>query len=341
MKPATFRRLLRELSPEVQDAFERAVDDLSGRVDWRRFVSAIEAGDVDRAMRVLDIDAGAFYEVREALRRVMRRGGVAEIASLVFPQTASFVVTFTLGNVRAERIAATLGSSMIQELTESARQLARERITTGLAEGTNPRTVARSIVGVKPPGAQTRMGGILGLTRSQASWADAADRELSSVPPEPKYFRRMRRDRRFDSAVRKAIDDKKPLDSAMRTRIIRFYRNRLLKMRGEAIARTEAISALNAGRYEALGQLIDSGTTTRDLIKLTWSDSRDLRVRDSHTAMNGQERRFGEPFQTPRGSFLRFPGDISLGAPADEIINCRCMMISEVDWLETYARGIG
>ena len=341
MRTSTYRKLIRELSPEVARAFERAMGELAGRIDWKRFMRAVEAGDVDRAVRILNIDPGAFHEVRNALERAFRRGGQAEIAAVPVPSTATFTVAFSLGNPRAERIALLLGSTRIREIIDDTRDIARERITAGINAGRNPTVIARTIVGVSVPGATGhRTGGILGLTRAQAGWADAAYAELSATPPDARYFRRKRRDRRFDSAVRKAIREGKPLPYAMRHRIARLYRSRLLKLRGDTIARTETGAALNGGRYEAMEQLIEAGTTTADLVTLEWSDSRDLRVRDLHTAMNGQQRKFGQPFQSPNGALLRYPGDIMLGAGAEDVVNCRCALITTVDWIEQYARGL-
>jgi hypothetical protein len=50
------------------------------------------------------------------------------------------------------------------------------------------------------------------------------------------------------------------------------------------------------------------------------------KTRDTHTAINGQERGVDEPFDLVSGMAL-YPGDGSLGAPLVEIINCRCTAI--------------
>lgn len=51
------------------------------------------------------------------------------------------------------------------------------------------------------------------------------------------------------------------------------------------------------------------------------------RTREDHLAMNGVEKPQDEPFVLPDGSKMMFPGDISMGAPPEQTINCRCTMI--------------
>jgi hypothetical protein len=100
-----------------------------------------------------------------------------------------------------------------------------------------------------------------------------------------------------------------------------------LSLRGQTIARTETIKALNAGRQEAIDQLVESpnnNIAAADVTK-TWQDTGDSRTRSSHGAADGQKVGKDEAF-TVGGYQLRYPGDTSLGAPGGETINCRCYM---------------
>ena len=85
--------------------------------------------------------------------------------------------------------------------------------------------------------------------------------------------------------------------------------------RAERIARTETISAANAGNLEAMKR---TGVEKKE-----WLSSRDERVRETHQAMDGQTVGVADSFLSPSGATLQFPGDPN--APADEIINCRCV----------------
>lgn len=89
--------------------------------------------------------------------------------------------------------------------------------------------------------------------------------------------------------------------------------------RAETIAQTEVTAASNAGRRFAIKANISNAS------KLTkvWSSVGDRRTRASHSSASGQERKFDVPYKVG-GASLMFPGDTSLGAPAREIVRCRC-----------------
>jgi len=97
--------------------------------------------------------------------------------------------------------------------------------------------------------------------------------------------------------------------------------------RAERLIRSSYNSSANFAHYQ---ELLESGTETH-----SWLDADDARVRRprkggqgaDHRAMRGQTVKVGEPFVTPRGYRLLFPGDRSLGAPPDEVINCRCVTV--------------
>lgn len=57
----------------------------------------------------------------------------------------------------------------------------------------------------------------------------------------------------------------------------------------------------------------------------TWKTFGDLKVRPSHKAANGQRVPLDMPF-TVGGYEMMFPNDNSLGAPAGEVVNCRCVL---------------
>lgn len=60
--------------------------------------------------------------------------------------------------------------------------------------------------------------------------------------------------------------------------------------------------------------------------------------RFDHRRMDGVTVPIDQPFVTPAGSRLRYPGDRSLGAPAGEVVNCRCTIVGVV--LEGTMQGV-
>ena len=115
-------------------------------------------------------------------------------------------------------------------------------------------------------------------------------------------------------AVRKEIQA--ALDAAEGTpqiaKRIRALYSGFGRHRSFVIARTEVGGAANYGTHNAASQ---SGVVE----KHTWVSSRDDRVRDSHTAIDGQS----QPLRTAYSNGCMFPCDPA--GPAAEVIQCRCV----------------
>lgn len=81
------------------------------------------------------------------------------------------------------------------------------------------------------------------------------------------------------------------------------------------ISECEANSILN---YRQYSKAVKAGKT-----KKKWVDVGDKRERKTHLEVGGTTLPIDEPFSVG-DSLLQFPKDTSLGASADEIVNCRC-----------------
>ena len=81
------------------------------------------------------------------------------------------------------------------------------------------------------------------------------------------------------------------------------------------ISECEANSILN---YRQYSKAVKAGKT-----KKKWIDVGDKRERKTHLEVGGTILPIDEPFSVG-DSLLQFPKDTSLGASADEIVNCRC-----------------
>lgn len=108
-------------------------------------------------------------------------------------------------------------------------------------------------------------------------------------------------------------------------------------------ARTMTTSAQNAGRYEAFHRAAEVGV---DLV-IEWEAVMDDRTRDAHRMMHGERTELDEPFETPDGYTIYYPGDCSgeSDAPQSEIWNCRCTLLAWVRGYEgetvTHSPGMG
>lgn len=87
--------------------------------------------------------------------------------------------------------------------------------------------------------------------------------------------------------------------------------------RAETIARTETVRAENAGRLAAY-----DATGVEELEWIAYSDGRS--GDRHHERLDGTRVRRGEPWTTPLGNRLRYPGDPT--APVEDTANCRCTM---------------
>lgn len=88
------------------------------------------------------------------------------------------------------------------------------------------------------------------------------------------------------------------------------------------IARTETTRIENSAR-QAVG---DEGVKKGFNMWKRWSATGDERTRDEHLAADGLEVPNDEPF-TVGGEQMMYPGDISLGASAWNVIQCRCTVV--------------
>ena len=317
-------------------------------VDMRALQAAIARGDVDAAFRALRFDAADMFKTDTAITAALAAGGSYQMGAFQHatrraPIASRVVQSFGGRNERAERIALELGSKLVTEVVDDTRVMIAQTIRAGLEAGAGPRRTALDIGGRVVNG--TRQGGLVGLHSTQAGYVNGRidpitqrlipglRQELADPSTASHYFTRTRRDKRFDGIVRRAIADGKPVGQADIDRMAARYSDRLLALRGETIARTETLKALNAGRQEALNQLIENPNNdvrAEDVVR-AWDSTGDARTRETHAAADGQVVGQGVPF-TVGGFQMMYPGDSSMGAPPGETVNCRCYSDVRIDF---------
>lgn len=350
--------LIERFQPEIRDAFRSAMQDIVDRAILSELARAIGLGDVEGAFRALGFTDAAMRPITAMIERAFETGGIT--VGEAFPRRlrtpqGSAVYRFDVRNSRAEAWLRDHSSQLVTRMQDEALGGVRNLLTEGMRDGRNPRNTALDIVGRVNPVTKRREGGIIGLSAPQERWAANMRRELLDIHKprervfEPltnrwryadddiaaRYFARKRRNKSFDRMVQRAINEGKPLSAENINKIVGKYKDNLLQLRGETIARTESIQALNKAADEAVRQVVDSGAIRRSAARRVWdSAGDDGRTRKSHLAMDGQEVGIDEPFKTPGGELLMFPGDTSLGASAEETINCRCRPRWNIDWLD-------
>ncbi|MFC7378267.1 phage minor head protein [Brevundimonas sp. GCM10030266] len=309
---------------DVAEAFMAGVRDLKEGVQLQRVISALQRGDLQAAQDALNLNRAAFHPLEAKLTEAFVAGGQGAVASM--PVAVSVGFRFDPGNQRAATWIRSFAGSLIAGLIENEVQQARDILADGMARGASPRSVALELVGrVTRTGA--REGGLIGLSGPHRDYVRTAYAELTSGDPAAlrHYLTRARRDRRFDRTITKAIREGRAIPAETARTITGRYSARLLQLRGEVIARTEGLPAIRAAKREAFQQLLDDRRVDAMEIVRGWSTTTDGRQRDTHDAMNGQEvRGLDAPFVSPSGAHFHYPGDRSLGAPAEEVIACRC-----------------
>lgn len=330
--------LINLFTKDIRDAFLASIADITNNIILNNVIKAIEAGDVEGAFRALGFNQAALRPLIVAIERAYEQGGI--FTGSTFPKwlntpSGKVVFRFDVRNSRAEAYLRDKSSTLITSITDDIRTTVRSQLTVGMQEGRNPRNVALDIVGRVDLTTGNRVGGIIGLTPGQEIWVRNTRQDLLTL--NDNYFSRELRDKRFDPTVRAAIDKGEPLPADVVDKLTDRYKANALKYRGDAIARTEALQSLNASEYEAVLQAVDMGAAREKDVQREWDGTLDDRIRYTHRKMDGQRVGLHEPFVSPSGARMMYPGDTKLGAPASEVVMCRCRAKTVVDWLASVA----
>ncbi|MFE1598188.1 phage minor head protein [Methylobacterium sp. ID0610] len=324
--------LIETWAPQLQRAFLVAIADIADRAQIGVITAMIARGDIESAVTAVGLDPVAFRVLDAATAQAFEAGGNATVDGFPparGPDGHRLRIRFDVRNPSAEDWLRDHSSRKVTEIVEDQRTMIRAALTAGMVAGRNPRDVALDLVGRIDPATKKRTGGTLGLTAHQEEWARRYADQLARL--DPAALTRQLRDKRFDGAVKKAIAAGKPLGGEQIAKMLTAYRNRALRYRAETIGRTEAMAALHQSQDEATQQAINRGQINPVHVEEIWHATIDGRVRDTHRAMNGQRVRRGQPFVSPSGARLRYPGDPQ--APAGETVNCRCWVEVRVDFL--------
>ena len=336
--PAELDKLLERLEGRIAAAFAASIQDMRDAVNFTALIAHLRAGNTEAVMRALNLQPDMFGPLDAAISEGLADGGRYEIGNHKVPDpdgVGQFVLRFDGRALRAEAWAREHSSKLIVEILKDQREMVRSVIRDEIEQGVNPRQTALELVGRVDRVTGRRRGGFIGLTSQEAGYVSNARQQLVSGSPVDlrAYLERRARDKRFDRHVQRALDTGEPIPSQAVDRMVERYKDRLLKVRGDRIARTEALSSLNAGRKEGFAQLVEKSGVPSDKVVKVWDATGDGRTRDTHIGMDGQSKPLDEPFVSTNGHRLQFPGDASLGAPGAETIQCRCWVKYRIDYL--------
>jgi hypothetical protein len=292
-------------SPTLAQAAARARDDDTDSLmdHFRPFIAKL--GEERRRMAA----HATLITIKELRGKLMRKAdgeddGAGDLTSTVG-------LSFDPELAAAADLMAEADLDFIAEFTDSQREAVRRALVTALRQGKGTQSVARAF------------RNSIGLTAFQQ---DAVDNYRGLLENNSAMaLDRVLRDRRYDPGLTDALVADEPLSDARIDAMVDRYASRYLAYRAETIARTETTRVLNQARQQGTEEVVASADIPEDDVVRTWSAVQDNRTRDTHAEMDGQERGLNEPFDSPSGAQLMYPGDPS--APADEVINCRCAVL--------------
>ena len=331
----TIADLIETWTPQIQKAFLAGVDVLRDQAQLALIIELLRRGDVDGAVRAVGLDPAAFTALDTTIAAGFLDAGqqtAATIPASIGPQGHRLQVLFGIRNPRAEQWLRDNLSQLVTEILTDQREMIQTNLEAGMKAGLNPRTVALDLVGRIDPVSRKRTGGTIGLTTSQDGGRRNYAAALASAAPGDSLDSALR-DKRFDAAVARAILTKTPIPAVLQAKMVTAYKNRALRYRAETIARTEALTSLHQAQHEAYSQAIDTGQVQAKNVKKILRSAHDARVRETHRELDGQTVGMHESFVSVSGARLLFPGDTSLGAPASEVVACRCDVAYRVDYL--------
>ena len=324
-----FLRQLARVEPTLARAFEDAIELVRDSAQIRRITEAVRdalrTGNVvaaaEEILASISTEPSFYSALDRAVQLAMEAGATNIMATL--PPARRLQVRFDGRHPDAEAWARTRAANLITEITEDHRNVIRAVLDDGIANQRRYRDIVRLLVGTR------ENGGLISLHSRQADAVLSARQELESM--NPAVLRRTRLHGNDRGMVEARIRRGGRLTSAEVEAISQRYADRLLRLRAETIARTEANAALNAGRHLAVQQMIDRGEIRSDAVSRIWDATIDRRTRGSHVSLDGQVRAWGMPFVSPlTGASMMYPHDEN--AIASERINCRCTERIRIDW---------
>lgn len=302
---------------KLRDAFNKAIHNIKSGVDLDLLEVAIGSGSIADVFQIIDNALGdgstVYEELNHAWNEVFISGGVSASESMSQMDPTNPNLHFNPFSVQtAEFVSNYQFKELNANLSESVRQTVHTVIRDSVKNSIPPRETARQIrdsIGLTARDEQAVLNFESALRNSDVS---ALQRKMNG------------NDAR---AIRAALRNRKPLPESRIRGMVDRYRARLLKVRAEAISRTESLRAVNSGVYQAWKNMVDAGELDASKVRRKWIYTHDDRTRAAHVeipVLNPEGVGIYEPFKSSLGPIL-YPHDPS--ASKSNTINCRCTTV--------------
>lgn len=263
-------RIADRMAPALRDAFLKGVLATVDLIDHRVFISAVEAGNIERALSAIPFEAFAdSFSMRGEAILLDTLAQAGRAATQPLASTHGVTMLFDVTNPRAQQWAATRTATLVKEVLAGdtgVRETLRGVIERAFTEGIPPRELARTIrthVGLLPRDARAVLNYRHGLIEAGRE-ADFIERNTER------------------------------------------YAARLLNVRARNIARTETIAASSNGQQELWRQATEQGLLTgRE--RREWIDTGDERECVVCEELGGKTAPLDGPFETSTGSYFLPP----------------------------------
>jgi len=310
--------------------FEAAIAGIVDNVVLKNFIKAIEERNIGKAIAALDIDETTTAKLSEILAATFNEVGIAVASGTIWRRVdyQKVVVRWNIANPRANRILQEQSSRLVTRVSEGTKDVIANALRGGFEQGKGPRSLALDVVGRIGANGR-RVGGIVGLTGPQAEYVNNMRRRLETGNiSEVKNM--SKRDHRFDKTLNKHIMNGTRPSKTQINKMVSRYSARLLKLRGDNIARTETASSVLSARQEAFEQWQQKTGVPDKFVLKTWDHiGGGKKNRDGHQFTSGQKvvglnTAFVVPSKKSGTVLMKRPLDTSLGAGASDVINCTC-----------------
>ena len=327
--------LIDKLEPQLRKAFEAAIGDMRGGVDYKALKKALELNDINAAIAALDISPASFNDYMAARQAAFGEAGALAASYIPTAEAGAVQFRFDMSNPRAERWIREESATRIEGYVQEQIEIARQVIVDGYSQGRGPAEITTEIAGRVDRVTGKRTGGIIGLSDPQKGYVQSMRARLESGDPAEmrKVLDGMTlRDKRYDARIRKAIEAGKPVSKADIDLMTQRYSDKLLKRRAEDIARTETAQGVMGSRKEAFKQAIEKeGLPDQAVIKKWLHNGGAEDARWQHIAMSGKTVQGIETaFTMPDGAAMQHSHDPAGGARHN--VSCRCSTNYEINF---------